>query len=137
MTVDFSATGGTATAGTDYDEILPQPIAFGLKQSSVTVPVTIHDNGSTSGIQTVELLIGNPTGGAGLGSQTTATLSIVAGNPVLQFATTDFTAQESSSKGIVTVKRFGPRSDVVTVHYKTDATAPPFPASTTTTSRGT
>jgi uncharacterized repeat protein (TIGR01451 family) len=121
VTVDFTASGGTATPGPtgDYEEILAQPVSFGARQKSVVVPVTIHDNGAANDHETVDLLLSDPAGGATLGSQSAATLTIVSSNPVVQFAAANFSASES--KATITVKRSGRRADVVTADYTSAA----------------
>ncbi len=127
-TSDGTTAGGTATPGADYTEILAQPLTFAARQTSVTVPVSIHpDAGAPEDHKTVRLALDDPGAGAALGRQTTATLTILEDNPVIQFAAASFTASESAARGIVTVRRSGPTADVVTVHYATDDPVAPTP----------
>lgn len=80
LTVDLAATGGTATGGTattggDYSG-LPLTVAFADGQTRATARLTITDDTSIEGDETVLLGLTNPTGGAVLAGQDTATLTI-------------------------------------------------------------
>src|SRR5262249_271975 len=119
--VSFSASGGTATAGVDYREVLAQQVVFGAGQIGQTLTVDLFDDPTVGRHKTVNLSLGSPTGGAALGGRSTAVLPTHTDNPVLQFADASFSALESASRALITVKRSGLTTDAVTVHF---ATAP-------------
>ena len=67
---------GTATAGSDYVPV-SQSVSFADGQTSRTVQVPITDDPLVEGIdETVDLSLSAPTGGATLGSPTSAVLRI-------------------------------------------------------------
>ena len=95
VSVLVSATGGTATSGTDYSG-LPVTVSFAAGQTSATVTLTVADDATVEGDETVLLGLTAPTGGATVGGQATATLTIsdndlapAAG--VIAFGQADFT----------------------------------------------
>jgi len=78
VSVDFATTaGGTATAGSDYTAVAAQTVVFpaGVTTRTVTVPVTLDTLDEPN--ETVALQLTNPQGGATLGAQDTAVLTIV------------------------------------------------------------
>jgi subtilisin-like proprotein convertase family protein len=77
VSVQFSTVaGGTATAGSDYTSTT-QTVNFADGVTSANASVPILDDPDSEGInETVNLQLSAPTGGATLGSQSTATLAI-------------------------------------------------------------
>ncbi len=75
VTVLVSATGGTATSGSDYSG-LPVTVRFAAGQTTATVTLTLTDDALVEGDETVLLGLTVLTGGAALGGQATATLTI-------------------------------------------------------------
>ena len=77
VTVDFATIGGgTATAGADYTAVTPTlTFAAGVMSRTVTVPITNDTLDEAN--ETVLLQLTNATGGATLGPQSTATLTIL------------------------------------------------------------
>ncbi|MEL7332105.1 MAG: Calx-beta domain-containing protein [Cyanobacteria bacterium J06560_2] len=69
-------TDGTATAPADYSSA-PITVTFANGKTVQTVTVPIVDDATIEGRESLSLTLGNLTGGAGLGSQTTAELTIV------------------------------------------------------------
>ena len=76
VTVDFASNDGTATQARDY-ELASGTLAFGDGETSKTLDVLITKDAYTEGNETVNLALSNATGGAALGAQTTATLTII------------------------------------------------------------
>ncbi|MBI2849193.1 MAG: hypothetical protein HYX88_03585, partial [Chloroflexi bacterium] len=75
VTVDFETSDGTATAGSDYIPVSGTlTFADGETRKAFSVPI-IADT-VFEGIENVNLSLHNPTGGATLGSQSTAVLNI-------------------------------------------------------------
>lgn len=75
LTVDLTATGGTATAGSDYSG-LPLTVNFADGQTRATATLNITDDTAVEGDETVLLRLSNPTGGGVLAAQDSATLNI-------------------------------------------------------------
>ena len=75
-TVIFSTIpGGVGTPNVDYIPIT-EVVTFGQGETQKTVSVAVLENPHDNHDETVNLQLSNPTGGAGLGVQTTATLVI-------------------------------------------------------------
>ena len=75
VTVDFATADGTATAGVDYMPVAGR-LVFSAKKTSATVLIPIIDTGAATS-KTVNLILQNPMGGALIGAQPTATLTIM------------------------------------------------------------
>jgi hypothetical protein len=73
--VSYATRDDTARAGIDYTPVSGQ-LVFGPGETSKTFTVPVRDRGLTSGTATVSLTLGNPTGGATLGSPQTVVLTI-------------------------------------------------------------
>jgi hypothetical protein len=80
VSVTLNLTDGTATAGSDYDGT-PITVTFADGETSKIVNIPIVDDTLYEGDETVNLTLSNPTNGATLGMQTTASLTII-GNDV-------------------------------------------------------
>ena len=76
FTVDYSVGGGTATAGTDYSAV-SNTLSFGPSDLSETFSVPILDAKKVVGSVTLNVTLGNPTGGAMLGAQASTVLTIL------------------------------------------------------------
>lgn len=75
-TISLGADGDTATASDDYNNAAI-PVTFADGDTEETIIVPIVDDSVDEDDETVSLTLSNPTGGAVLGSQDTATLTIV------------------------------------------------------------
>ncbi len=128
-TVNFNASGGTATPVTDYTPV-NQIVTFDPGDSSITVDVPINNNGVPEGNQTVNLQLTSATGTV-LIAPTNATLTIidtVNAPGELSFASTNYTITEGGGVGYtniyVTIQRTFGSFGTVTVGYSTmDGTA--------------
>ncbi|MBI3848971.1 MAG: alpha/beta fold hydrolase [Verrucomicrobia bacterium] len=119
-TVDYATTDLTATNGLDYTGIT-NTLSFepGEKVKLVTVPI-LNDEVKEPN-KNFRVTLSNPTGGAVLGSRTTATVAIVDNDPGVGFERTQYTNEWGNAGGIsVTILRgndlaLGP----ITVDYAT------------------
>jgi phage baseplate assembly protein gpV len=76
VTVNYATSNGTAAAGVSYTATSGTlTFANGVSSQSFTIPILSTAAGK--GNQTVNLMINSPTGGATLGSQTTAVLTLI------------------------------------------------------------
>jgi hypothetical protein len=76
VSVDYATSDGSATAGSDY-RAQAGTLSFAAGVATVTFSVPIINDTLVEGNETVNLSLSNPTGGATLGTQKTATLTIV------------------------------------------------------------
>ncbi|MDB9435378.1 Calx-beta domain-containing protein, partial [Dolichospermum lemmermannii CS-548] len=101
---------GTASAGEDYNnqDIV---VTFADKQTSKTVTIPIINDTVYEPTETVNLTLSNPTGGATLGTQKTATLNIVDNDAIpgtIQFSNTAYSVNENGTPvTAVTLTRTG------------------------------
>jgi hypothetical protein len=76
VTVDYASSDGTATAGDDYIAVNGSlSFADGVTSRTFSIEI-IGDSSAQEGDETLDLILSNPTGGAGLGSPSTASLTI-------------------------------------------------------------
>lgn len=75
VTVDFASSDGTAKAGLDYVPV-SGTLSFAAGETIKSFKVFILDDDGNEGNETIQLGLSNPTGGAILGAQTTATVTI-------------------------------------------------------------
>jgi Zn-dependent metalloprotease len=123
VTVDYATADGTATAGADYTASAGT-LSFGANEMSKTFAVPILEDVLGEDNETVLLSISNPTGGATLGTRTSAPLNILENETVLQYGAAQYAVGEASSKVTITVKRSGDTTTAASVDYATaDATA--------------
>ncbi len=120
VAVDYAVTGGTATgSGTDYT-LASGTLNFATGETSKQISVSIVDDGSYESDETVEVTLSNATGGASLGADKVATLTITDDDAVpgtLQFNPTTASASEGAGMTDLTVTRTGGSDGAVTVDY--------------------
>ena len=106
--MNYATGGGTAVAGKDY-VAATGTLTFQPGQTDLTFPVTILSNPSlTASSVTANLTLSQPTGGATLGTITTATLTINNNlPPILQFNSASYSVSATASSALVTVVRGG------------------------------
>ena len=126
VTVQYEAKDGTA-GGENYDSISATSVTFNAGETTKTFNVTVYDNDSINGNKTVNLRLLNPTGGASLGSLSTATLTIT-DDEVSDFGSGEFHFEEdeyNASEGeplVVHITRSGGAKGEVKVDYATQNT---------------
>ncbi len=123
--VDYASSDGTAAAGSDYTAVSGTlSLADGILSETFTVAIT--DDVIYEGNESLTLTLSNPTGGAGLGSPTTASLTINENDPVpsvgsLQFSAATYSVAENGVSAIITVTRVGGTFGAVSVDYSSIA----------------
>ena len=120
VTVDYATSNGTATAGSDYTAT-SGTLAFANGETSKTFSVPVTDDVLAEPNETVNLALSNPTGGATLGSPSTAILTIVnVPKPgSLQFSSATYSVMENGGSATITVTRTNGSEGTVTVDYAT------------------
>jgi hypothetical protein len=123
-TIDYAATGGTASNGVDYTATTGT-VTFLSGDVSNTFSVTILGDPQVDPDETVYLALSNPTGGLAIGSPSNAVLTILDQNPPeLQFNAPSYSVLRHVGHATVTVERVGNSDDAASVEYATsDGTA--------------
>lgn len=128
LDLDVGATvtlsNGTATAPEDYNNT-SIAVNFTSGEISKTVQIPIVNDNLVEGLETVNLALENATGGATIGTQNTATLTILDNDVSLQFSSPIFSVVENGIPIVpVTVIRTGnPDQEVNATLTLTDGTA--------------
>ncbi|HEY9690604.1 MAG TPA: Calx-beta domain-containing protein [Oculatellaceae cyanobacterium] len=127
ITVTLTPTNGTATAGSDYNNS-PISVTFVNGQTSRAVTIPLIDDSNYEPNETVNLTLNNPTGGASLGTQKTATLNIVDNDAVpgiIQFSNASYSINENGTPvTAVTLTRTGGNDGAVSARLNlTNGTA--------------
>jgi hypothetical protein len=124
ITVDYATADGTATAGSDYTAA-GGTLGFADGETTKTFDLTILDDAATpvfEGNETFTVSLGNPTGGATLGTPSSAVVTIVDDDPapgVLQLGAATYGVAENGGILTVTVDRVGGSAGPVAVNYAT------------------
>jgi subtilisin family serine protease len=122
ITVQFTTTNGTATAGPSADYTnASQTLTFAALEAFKDVAIPIRDDSLPEGNETVLLALSNPSAGATLGATKTAVLTILDDEQTLQFSAPVYVVNEAAGTATVTVTRSGPAVGTVTVDYATAA----------------
>jgi hypothetical protein len=121
VSVDYASSDGSATAGSDY-MATTGTLSFDDGVASQSFNVPILDDTLFEGDETFNLNLSNVTGGANLGTQTMATVTIIEDDPPppagsLQFSAPAFNIVESGASVTITVTRTGGSAGDVTVDY--------------------
>ena len=125
--VILTPSNGSAIAPDDYTNT-PITVTFANGENSKTVTIPINNDTFNEPTETVNLALSNPTGGATLGTQTTAVLSIIDNDAVpgvLVFSQAYYSINEDSTPIVaVTVNRTGGSDGAVSATISlTDGTA--------------
>jgi hypothetical protein len=128
VTVGYATSDGSAMAGVSYTAT-SGTLTFGPGITSQSFTIPILSGAAGRGNQTVNVLLSSPTGGATLGTQTTAVLTLIDNTQniqagLLQFATNEFLATVTGGSATITVVRANGSTGTVSVQYTTsDGTA--------------
>ncbi|MFM6669713.1 MAG: Calx-beta domain-containing protein, partial [Dolichospermum sp.] len=99
VSVILTPSNGSAVAGDDYTNT-PITVTFANGQTSKTVTIPIVDDSIYEPTETVNLTLSNPTGGATLGTQQTAILTIIDNDAipgVIQFSNGTYSINENGT----------------------------------------
>lgn len=121
--VDYATSDGTARSLSDY-EAVSGTLDFADGEESKTFIVTLTDDSSTEGKETIRLTLTNPAGGAELGDLSTVDLFII-DDEVLSFGTGALRLTESEydvregSPAVLTIERVGGALGDISVEFDT------------------
>lgn len=123
VTVDYQASDGAATAGQDY-QLDAGTLTFAEGEISRNIAVTIIDDSVYEGDEDFSITLGNPQGGATLGTQSTTNAVILDDDPAPQpgtlvLAAGSYSVAENGGSVQLSVLRSGGSDGVVTVQYAT------------------
>ncbi|MBC7929317.1 MAG: hypothetical protein H7Z38_02020 [Rubrivivax sp.] len=121
VAVNFATSDGTATPNPSGDYTTTSgTLNFANGDTEETFTVAITNDTLDEANETVNLTLSNPTNGASLGVQGTATLTINDDDaaPILQFSAPTYSVGEDSATATITVTRTG-GSNAVSVGYAT------------------
>ncbi len=128
--VDYATSDGTAAVDADYTAASGTITFADQDTAAQTFTVTILGDALVEGDETVNLTLGNPAGGATLGTPATAVLTITDDDDdppapgTLQFSADTYSVSETGSDVTITVTRTGGADGLVEVDYATsDGTA--------------
>jgi parallel beta-helix repeat protein len=117
---DVFAGTNAATEGGDYNAT-SGTLDFADGEVTKTFTVAIHNDTLNEGDELVSLVLSAPTSGTTLGTQSTATLTIVDddGVPSVQFSEPSYTVNEGATTATITVNRVSGGSNAFSVNYST------------------
>ncbi len=125
VSVTYATGGGTAVAGVNYTAT-HGTLVFTPNQSVQTFTIRLDTNTPPSSDLTVDLSLSGPTGGAVLGTPSTAVLTIVDTRAIdVQFSASAYTVDESSGSAILTVIRNSPAGSSTVAYATGGGTAVP------------
>jgi Calx-beta domain-containing protein len=120
VTVTYSTSAGTATAGLDYTDTTGQ-IVFNPGEALKTFPVTLVPDTLDESDETVHLALTNPISATLGAPDDQATLTILDDDPqpTVQFSASGYSVNEASSTATITATLSAPSGLTVTVGYAT------------------
>jgi hypothetical protein len=125
VSAQFDTSNGTATAGSDYTAVNSFIVNFAdgdTADKTVTIPIT--DDNIYEGDETVNLALTNATGGAQIGPQGTAVLTITDNESVPTISINNVSVGEGGGTAVFTVTQSGLSVFETTFNYATnDGTA--------------
>src|SRR5439155_20415597 len=123
VSIMYATSDGSATAGVSYTAT-SGTLTFTGGVTSQTFNIPILNGAGGRGNQTVNLTLSGPGGGASLGSQNTAVLTLLDNTQVLHPGTLQFNAAAysgtfTSGTAVITVSRANGTDGTATVHHAT------------------
>jgi uncharacterized repeat protein (TIGR01451 family)/uncharacterized delta-60 repeat protein len=111
-------TNGYAVPNVDYVPI-SGTLIFAPGETLQTIPVTIIQGDTVNGVETFQINLQSPSGGAQLGAPATATVGIISDVTGFAFSTNAYYVGENGSNIVITVNRINPNTGNVSVRYAT------------------
>ncbi|RMH77258.1 MAG: hypothetical protein D6680_05770 [Cyanobacteria bacterium J007] len=98
---------GTATSPEDFDNT-PIPVTFNPGEIARIIEIPLVDDGLVENPETIALSLSSPTGGATIGLQNTATVTVIDTDRAIEFAAAEFRVTEGGEAiAPVTLTRLG------------------------------
>lgn len=126
VNVNYTTANGTGKSGTDYTAT-NGTLNFSSGETSKTLAIAISDDSSVDGSKTFTIALSGQTGGAGLGSQSTTTVTMLddetddfsTATGSLKFSKATYDVTEGSGKADIIVQRITGNKGTVSVNYST------------------
>lgn len=120
-TIDYQTIDATAVAGLDYSAVPPTTLVFREGEAVQTVEIPILNDPIVEVPEFFGVVLSSPTGGADLGGQPSAAVTIVNDDSVISFLSPTFNTSESnlSALATITVVRSGATNTAVSIDYLT------------------
>jgi hypothetical protein len=122
VTVDFATADGSAQDGLDYTG-QTTTLTFGPGQVLQTIAVPITADGVPEGEEYFRATLGNPTGGAKLGTTPAATVTLTSTDQAVQFLSPASLVSEAAVQATIAVKRTGSLAPLTVSYATSDGTA--------------
>ncbi len=123
VTVEFATVNGTGLADLDYIGT-NGVLNFAPGQFSRTISIELLNDADLDGDKTFEVVLQNPTGGAVLGTPSTATVTLLDDDSTIGFETANYLADEGDGAASITLVRMGGTNRAASVTFFTrDGTA--------------
>ena len=116
IVVSYTVAGGTATNGVDYT-LANGSLTFAAGQTSLPIPMLIHDDSIPEGNETVVITLSSAT--ATIGPNRTTTVTILDDEPALTFSAPAYSATEGTASVVIPILRAGPTPAGTTVTCRT------------------
>lgn len=118
--VTFATTNGTAVNGVNYTGAT-NILDFALGQVFQTITVPVQDDQAVTPNLTVNLALSNPTGGSGLGDQSSALLTIINVDSGVSFSSANYSVPKNTVTGVanIDITRLGSTSGTCSVYFTT------------------
>ena len=124
VSASYATSDGSASSGSDYTATSGTVSWPDGDDDPRTITIAILDDSEDEGNETLTLMLSNPTGGAGLGSPTAATLTITDNDDpptdqpgTLGFSSTSYSAGEMAGTVTIEVRRTNGSDGAVSVDY--------------------
>jgi hypothetical protein len=114
----FTFVPSAAVNGLDF-VLAPGVLVFEQGETTKTIAVPILGDALLEGPETFVVNLSNPSGGATLGTPSSATITILDAEAVVGFALPSLTISEGAASATVTVLRSGPLTSTATVQFRT------------------
>lgn len=119
ITVNYSATNGTAINGVDYTAV-SGTLTFPEGETMQSFQVQLINDTEIEDPETVILTLSNPTGGVALDFQSTAILTIISDDSMVQFSSPNYTVNENAVSGfaVINILRVGATNGFASVNVR-------------------
>jgi hypothetical protein len=119
VSVHYATSDGTAAAGADYTATSGDLTFSSTGAAAFAQTFDVPIMRRTGGARSFAVTLSAASGGATLGPQSTATVTILGSQPTLSFNSAMYHVSTTQRTAVITVKRSAPLAGVATIHYVT------------------
>jgi uncharacterized delta-60 repeat protein len=117
VSVDYSTTDGSATAGADYTAA-SGTLTFAAGETSRQIVIPIVNDGLKETVETFRIVLSNPSAGTSLGTAN-LTITLQDNDPGIEFEQTGYVVPESTVQAVINILRQDDLNTTATVDYFT------------------